>query len=312
MCKKYYKVDSFFKNFFSNPKSMQGKSWTFTKFSDTDWLWSPDNLDELEYAVWQLEECPETGRLHYQGYLRLKNNAWQKRVQTHFLCDASCHVEIAKGNAHQNTEYCTKEGRKDGPWIVGVAPTSSQGKRTDLLAATEMIAEGASMRTLAETMPTTYVRYERGLRSLQQTLGQTNAMRQLSVEVHWGAPGTGKTRQAYERFPNLYRWPGSKWFDGYNGQETLLLDDFYGKGITYEDLLHLLDIYPITREVKGSMVQARWTTVIITSNKPIQAWYPEEEEIEALTRRIHVKIHYPGVRANSVQSATNPNFVGMG
>ena len=27
--------------------------------------------DDVRYAIWQTEKCPETGRLHYQGYLEL-------------------------------------------------------------------------------------------------------------------------------------------------------------------------------------------------------------------------------------------------
>jgi len=41
----------------------------------------------------------------------------------------------------------------------------------------------------------------------------------------YGKPGTGKSRMAHE-IPNAYRKPLSKWWDGYNYEETIIIDDF--------------------------------------------------------------------------------------
>lgn len=42
-----------------------------------------------------------------------------------------------------------------------------------------------------------------------------------------GAPGTGKSRQAREKYgQDLYLKPQNKWWDGYTGQKYVLLDDF--------------------------------------------------------------------------------------
>ena len=53
--------------------------------------------------------------------------------------------------------------------------------------------------------------------------------------------------------PNLYNVPepnnGSLWFDGYRGQKTILLDDFYG-WIKYHTLLQITDGYPYQAPTK--------------------------------------------------------------
>jgi len=43
----------------------------------------------------------------------------------------------------------------------------------------------------------------------------------------YGAPGTGKSHYAREiSGDSLYLKPQNKWFDGYTGQENILIDDF--------------------------------------------------------------------------------------
>ena len=43
----------------------------------------------------------------------------------------------------------------------------------------------------------------------------------------WGPTGCGKSRWAYETYPDAYTWTDDKdWQDCYSGQETIIIDDF--------------------------------------------------------------------------------------
>ena len=120
-------------------------------------------------------------------------------------------------------------------------------------------------------------------------------VRRESVDVYYieGPTGIGKTYGIFERFPDAYRpiVSGDKvWFDGYDGQETLLLDELRGN-IKMSMLLQLLDPYPLKVEVKGGMVPAKWKRVFITTNTPPEKWYPhlsaeDPRTFSALLRRI--------------------------
>lgn len=120
--------------------------------------------------------------------------------------------------------------------------------------------------------------------------------RNLLVKWYYGATGTGKTRQAIEEGMDDYWLSGEKlkWFDGYDGQKVAIIDDLRADSCQWGYLLRLLDIYPVTVEIKGG--HANWCPDIIIITAPVM---PEElfknhqtdqvwDKIDQLKRRIHV------------------------
>jgi len=224
------------------------------------------------------KEIGEHGTLHLQGaitfkrgyrFTQLKKLHPRANFQVAKMCDV--------------TNYCIK-----GEMLLDIK--SNQGHRSDLDAVATMAANGASIPEIAREHPVTYMRNYRGLQALMTALApRVDQFSPIDVKLFWGPPGTGKTRLAFSLSDSLYQVPDAVnrtlWFDGYLGQTTILLDDFYG-GIEYSYLLKLLDGYPMTLPVKGGFVHKNWNTVIITSNALPEAWYPNLPDIRALDRRI--------------------------
>ena len=48
----------------------------------------------------------------------------------------------------------------------------------------------------------------------------------LQNEYHWGASGTGKSRSVRERYPDAYIKSNNVWWDGYNDEETVIIEEF--------------------------------------------------------------------------------------
>lgn len=112
-----------------------------------------------------------------------------------------------------------------------------------------------------------------------------------SVKCFWGPTGTGKSRRAWEEagweaYPKI---PCTKFWDGYNGHEHVVIDEFTGQ-VAIEHLLRWFDRYPVNVETKGSAVVLRANRIWITSNVDPRAWYPTAPlaQLDALLRRLDI------------------------
>lgn len=99
----------------------QSRSWLITSFNVDSFR---DNVDftNIKYGIWQVEECPDTGKLHVQGYFEWRSPvrlAAAKRA----IGDPQAHLEARRGSREQARDYCSKEeSRRDGPWSVRLCP----------------------------------------------------------------------------------------------------------------------------------------------------------------------------------------------
>jgi len=247
------------------------------------------------YLCFGYEICPDTGTPHLQGYVSHDEKKSLNAFQRYIWPEKKFHMTITSGTGIQNKTYCSKPQTKDPahtPNFEEFGNLPAQGSRTDYAAALAQINSGTPVEEVVDSQPH-LLPMIRAIESYK--LKKLKALkRQVEVIVLWGDAGSGKSRWAYDNYPNLYSKPPSKqsgaYFDGYTGQDTLLLDDFYGD-IKYSDLLRVLDIYPYNAPVSGAHVWAQWTTVIITSNKPPEEWY-SHGLTPALKRRLHKIFFY--------------------
>lgn len=204
------------------------------------------------------------------------------------LLGNDCHLEKCR-DLKASIAYCKKEPRLGGPWSAGEEP-AGQGKRMDLEAVKRKLDEGGTMLDVAEDHFGAFCRYERGFRSYKRmkTKARNHAM---EVHVYWGAAGTGKSRKAMEENPGAYWKQRGEWWDGYDGQEVVVLDDFYG-WLKWSTLLRVCDRYPLMVETKGGQAQFIAKKIIITSNKPWSEWYENMPHSEALERRLTTITHF--------------------
>lgn len=299
-----------------NQINKKTRNWCITSFSkQTAEEFSKifyDNTNKIRYMVYQNEEATETKNNHYQVYVELHSPQRMSCLKKIFD-DNTIHCECKLGTREQARFYCMKNydgiyndeykwvqplhrGRKwgdkyyeFGSWIKG------QGSREDIKKATKELIEGDGLDDVAINNPVVFVKYHRGLREYQNVLLKktTRNFRAVSVSVYYGEAGTGKSKKALyddegNRKDDIYvleQGANAVWFDGYSGEKTLVINDFYG-WIKYGMMLNILDGHQQRLEVKGGFTWANWNKVIITSNEHPKNWY-EKGFTNALKRRLN-------------------------
>lgn len=114
----------------------------------------------------------------------------------------------------------------------------------------------------------------------------------LNNAWYYGASGTGKSRTARQLHPNAYLKAANKWWDGYQGEDTVIIDDLDS---SHACLAHHLKIwgdhYPFLAETKGGAIKIRPTSIIITSNLSIEQMWPYDlASSEPIFRRFPQRI----------------------
>jgi len=221
------------------------------------------------------EEIGDNGTPHLQGYVEWKN---PKRFTTLKKMNERIHWENRKGTSDQAAVYCTK-----GINIYEIGERSNQGKRTDLDIVAEMIQDKTPMREIAKTQPSTYIKYNRGMNALKYIL-EDDRVEAPKVYWRWGTAGTGKTKYCIEKHPDHYIKDDTRWWDGYEQQEAIIIDDFDNEW-PFRNLLRLLDRYKYQGQTKGGYVKINSPYIYITSEYPPTNYW-RNNELKQILRRV--------------------------
>ena len=154
------------------PESVRNLAFTYFGFTEHTIQhlrdWKP-----VKYACITREPCPDTGRMHYQGYIEFSSSVRSQRIQ---VMMPGCHIEERKGTLEQNRVYCSK-GLQNWEW----GEPHAQGKRSDLQELTERVKGGATLFDIAEEYPSQYIRYYRGIAALIEVLRPVDYTAQHSL-----------------------------------------------------------------------------------------------------------------------------------
>ncbi len=262
-------------------------NWCFTDYDKLNWgeIYN-DNTKYIRYIGVGDEICPETKREHQQGWIQLHKQKTLNGVKL-MIKNKRIHLQACNGNEVSNDKYCQKEGKfkKYGAYVV-------KGQRVDLEKMHSMLLSGekrTSDLAMQKDTAKTYYRYRGGFNYTQQLVDKkaSEKFRRLHVTVITGPTGCHKTRNAVERNPGAFKIHGDEmeWFDGYDGEKTLIIDE-YSNQVKCTKLLGLLDGYQYRLNIKGGFTYARWDKVVITTNLKKLHETAKQCHQDALARRI--------------------------
>lgn len=209
---------------------------------------------------------------------------------------------------NQQCKNCIEEEQtktyQDGPIIFGKPPIQGnsepkQKKITAFLRIAEEIKKGATMKQIAEDFPEEYMKNHKGIKQWKDEISLTR-QKKTKVIIYWGVSGAGKSYKVFQQDPLAYEVPDNEgnfpWFDGYDGQKSMVLNDFSG-WIKHSMMLKMMDRYPMQIRNKGGHTTMIPDTLFITSNHDPKTWYRKlwdknEETERAFFRRVDIIEHF--------------------
>lgn len=290
----------------------QSRRFCFTSYNDEPPVWDTTTMG---YLCYQRESCPSTGRRHWQGYCEMLKKTTIGRMQK----ISKCSWLVCRGTGEQNRTYCSKsDSSEEGSWMEH-GTMFKQGQRTDLEGVAEAIRGGASVDSIAEQQPHLFHQYGRTLERLE-TVRRKKAKRTHQTFITWihGSTGTGKSRSLADRIANegrdianAYWHPVSDrdWWDSYEQQEDVILDDFRGE-IKFQVLLKLADWHTTHVSRRGLapipfISKHIWITSCSSPERVYAGVCDDTERLDQLRRRIREVIHMENPYSEPGDSTSN-------
>lgn len=261
----------------------------------------PDQGCITKYVVFQYEIGERCGTPHLQGFVQLLQSApvkhWAQIKQ--LLKCSHVHVEKTKGTAAQAAAYCKKSRTQDPAHSAqpyeeyGDAPKTKR-KQGEMEQERWSDAFQAAVEGRDEDIPgdirlrqyNTIKRIKRDHEKIPERLEEMN------FHLFYGQTQSGKSHAARVENPEAYIKGLNKWFDGYENQDTIIVEEIdptfcrsYG---------HLLkqwcDVWPFSCEMKGDTRRIRPAKIIFTSNYDFEELFGGDIDglLEPMRRRLKI------------------------
>lgn len=249
------------------------------------------------------KEKTKTGGMHLQMYFQFKNKV--RRATLVRIMPTFWEPQAANASCTEAAEYCMKDGdfemdgemAEDSPAdakrkgraagaAAGGAVVACKWKRTR-----QILTSGGNLDDIDDQI---FVQHNGACMAIRR------AHLQFPADLEWvtgdqpnfwlyGKAGCGKSRKARSDFPGAYRKLCNKWWDAYDGQEAVIIDDFdKNHAVLCHHLKIWADRYAFMAEIKNGAIAARPQVIVVTSNWAPQEIWNAEEDLEPIRRRFKI------------------------
>lgn len=279
-------------------------NWVFTLNNYHEKMMPRFNKIKMQWLRYG-EEQGDEGTPHLQGcvvLLKNKKSSFQNIIngETFGEWAKECHWERMKGTIAQNLEYTGKEATEDPTKLHewGTKPlTNTERNKKGAAASKETMkevieaAERGDLEWIKSEHPGHYLRYMKQIEKIKMSkVVESTTATHSTLENYWihGDTGSGKTRAVREMIPDkdLYLKGQNKWWDHYEGEKYVLIDDYSPEWNEKYFLKNWADHYSFSAEYKGgSLKRMNPKHIIVTSNYKIEEAGFLEKDIEPMMRR---------------------------
>lgn len=249
---------------------------------------------DVQYIGFELE-TGDNGTPHIQGFVHYTNAVPFNTVKKHF---PRAHIEAMRGSLEHNTKYCSKEGKLEQ---YGNKPKSMKEAAKQSAEERWALAKAGKFQQLPPEQIKTYEYIHSKYADKPKSLDK--------LQNVWlcGPANCGKSSTVRRKWPDYYdKERDNKWWDGYEGEKVVLIDDVDPRHNKDYNLAGMLkrwaDHYPFNGEVKGGCIKnMRPEMIVVTSQYTIEEVFGyDSKAFDAISRRFW-EFRWDGQRFVGVQ-----------
>jgi len=266
------------------------RSWIFTinNFTEADvariTAWKDD--DGVHRAI-AGKEVGASGTPHLQGAIVFRQTVRPNAAKA--FISPRAHIEKMRGRWIHSQAYCSK----DADLIIDKGRVSHQGRRQDIIDFRDSIQGGASSAQLLEEHPLQCCLYQRFIGFVRSAQAEATVLPlplgtkgSMGIWI-WGPSDTGKSTWASRISGSVYFKPTNKWWDGYAGDDTVVIDDPKPdwNGLLMGHIKAWVNEIPFRGEVKGNTLKVRFKKMVVCCNHSPESYFKEHFESEVFHNR---------------------------
>jgi len=263
----------------SAPKNTHAKRWCYTLNNPTS---EPQVSEDLvNYHVYG-EETGDSGTPHYQGFIIFKERMGMNTLKALI---PRAHYEVAKGKNSQAANYCKKDGKYTEIGTLPAEPNIKGGEANKQRY--ERAFKLAKSGELDSIDCDLLIKHYRTLKQVRiDYVTELDPLDTTSGIWIYGDSGIGKSSYARKTYPSAYVKNCNKWWDGYQEEENVIIDDLDDShAVLGHYLKRWADHYAFTAETKGGSLYIRPQKIIVTSQYRIEDIFKDGPTAQALIRR---------------------------
>lgn len=245
-----------------------------------EWLSKLFTDSECVYLCGQLEKG-SNGTIHIQAFINFKEPQRFSKIHKYDKRVACVKVNINNG-AH---DYCMKtDTRMEGPWEYGIKPVQRNNKID-----WESVYENARTNNFDRIPAEIKVRSYSNLKQIAKDNMEITQKDDLRGVWIYGPAGCGKSSLAKAKYPNAYPKNRNQWWDGYKGEEAVIMDDMdpFCKELG-GSIKDWMDRYGTILQTKGGAVVDKYKVFIVTSQYSIDEIWEDQATRDAIKRRCKI------------------------
>nr|ALE29612.1 replication associated protein [Lake Sarah-associated circular virus-12] len=254
-------------------------------------------------------EVGELGTPHLQGVVVLNKKSRLTAVRKIL---PKCHISQMRGSFAEAWDgyILTPHAKHNKPepevvYAFGTPPVVRGSNTRDVYEEAMAIAKTGTTEGISAQM---MLRFGKALHEVAQKHSPKPPHIDGDLDNYWiyGPTGSGKSKTVYDKWPRdtLYIKLHNKWWENYDGEETVYIEDLGNDSKLLTHIKHWADRYAFRAEVKFGSILIRPKRLVVTSNHTIRDSFPTASvaDVEALERRF--KIQYIGPQIPAFTSVT--------